>query len=162
MGSNKCPKCGAICGDYRNPFPTVDIILTRGRSIAIIKRKNPPYGWALPGGFIDYGETAENAAIREAKEETNLDIVNPQLFGVYSDPARDPRAHTMSVVYHANAVGEARAQDDATEIKFVEIEHLVFGVFKDNATWKDKPSLEYALAFDHKKIVSDFFNTFFV
>jgi ADP-ribose pyrophosphatase YjhB (NUDIX family) len=160
MGSNKCPKCGAICGDYRNPFPTVDILLLRGRSIAIIKRKNPPYGWALPGGFIDYGETAEHAAIRETKEETNLDIVNPQLFGVYSDPARDPRAHTMSIVYHAKAEGEARAQDDATEIKFVEIEHLVFGVFEGVVTW-DKPTFEYDLAFDHKKIITDFFNTFF-
>lgn len=158
MSSNKCPQCGAICGDVRNPFPTVDIIIHRGEDIAIIKRKNPPYGFALPGGFIDYGETAENAAIREAKEETNLDVVDPKLFGVYSDPARDPRAHTMSVVYHVAFPpgGKPKAQDDATEIVFVPLYVLTHepGMY-------DESYGVYELAFDHGKIVRDFYNMFF-
>lgn len=153
MPSNKCPKCGAICGDYRNPFPTVDIIIRQGDKVVIIKRKNPPYGWALPGGFIDYGETAENAAIREAKEETNLDMSFMRLFGVYSDPKRDPRAHTMSIVYTGEAEGEPKAQDDAVDIRLVSIYTLVRGDW-DEA--KKEFVFPYELAFDHKKILEDF------
>ena len=92
--------------EYRNPTPTVDIIITRndGREIVLIKRKNPPVGWAIPGGFVDEGEWVENAAIREAKEETELDVVLDELFYVYSDPTRDPRQHNMSTVFTAHAV----------------------------------------------------------
>lgn len=87
----------------RNPFPTVDIIIElHGGGIVLIRRKNPPPGWALPGGFIDYGESAEAAAIREAKEETSLDVQLVELLHVYSDPARDPRHHTLSTVFIAD------------------------------------------------------------
>ena len=84
---------------YLNPIPTTDIIIRVARGIVLIKRKNPPYGWAIPGGFIDYGETAEAAAIREAMEETSLVVKDLELVGVYSDPDRDPRHHTLSVVF---------------------------------------------------------------
>jgi 8-oxo-dGTP diphosphatase len=155
MPSSKCPKCGAVVGSYRNPFPTVDIIIpvrfnADGWGIVVIKRKNPPHGWAIPGGFIDYGESAEAAALREMKEETNL-VTNPQylkLFGVYSDPNRDLRAHTMSIVYETLYEDEClirdtmKAQDDAAEIEIVPIEELLRGE-------------KYPLAFDHKQILRD-------
>jgi 8-oxo-dGTP diphosphatase len=157
MPSSKCPKCGAIVGDYRNPFPAVDIIIpvrlnNNECGVVIIKRKNPPLGYALPGGFIDYGESAEAAALREMKEETNL-VTNPQylkLFGVYSDPNRDPRAHTMSIVYETVYEDEClirdtmKAQDDAVEIEIVPIKELL-------------REEKYPLAFDHKQILLDWY-----
>ena len=86
-------------GDFKNPIPTVDIIIElEGKGIILIKRKNPPYGWAIPGGFVDYGESLENAAMREAKEETSLDIELIKQFHTYSDPKRDKRFHTISTV----------------------------------------------------------------
>ncbi len=126
-------------------MPTVDIIIeTRtkdGRSgIVLIKRKNPPFGWALPGGFVDYGETLEHAAVREAKEETSLDIQLQCQMHTYSDPKRDPRKHTISTVFIAKACGKPVARDDAQEVK----------VFH-------KDELSFPLAFDHKKILSDYF-----
>lgn len=154
--SNKCPECGAICGDFRNPFPTVDIIIRRGSQIAIIKRKNPPYGWALPGGFIDYRETSRDAAIREAKEETNLDVKNLQFFGVYDNPDRDPRAHMMSLVYFGEAEGEPKAQDDATEIRFIDIYPLL-----NPDTCREEDRLDIELAFDHLQIIEDFYREYF-
>jgi len=126
---------------YKNPIPTVDIIIELKEGIVLIKRKNPPYGWAIPGGFIDYGESAESAAIREAKEETNLEITDLKQFHTYSEPNRDPRFHTISIVYVAKAKGIPQAKDDAMEI----------GVFtKDN--------LPEEIAFDHRKILEDYFN----
>ena len=130
----------------RNPFPTVDIIIEMGRNdkkqgIVLIKRKNPPYGWALPGGFVDYGESLENAAIREAKEETSLDIKLRTQFHTYSDPNRDPRQHTITTVYVAQASGKLKARDDAKEI----------GVFTED-------EITFPLAFDHEKILIDYFN----
>src|SRR3989338_6146180 len=96
------------------PFLTVDIIINlNNQGIVLIKRKNPPYGWALPGGFVDVGETVEHAAIREAKEETNLDIFNLKQFHLYSDPSRDPRMHTAACVFTADATGIPQAGDDA-------------------------------------------------
>jgi 8-oxo-dGTP diphosphatase len=126
---------------YRNPAPTVDIIIEwRQQGIVLIKRRNPPYGWALPGGFIDYGEPAELAALREAKEETTLDVELLEQLGVYSDPARDPRGHTMSVVFVASAdTGTPTAEDDAAEI----------GVFPHDA-------LPGELCFDHGQILADY------
>jgi ADP-ribose pyrophosphatase YjhB (NUDIX family) len=126
---------------YRNPIPTVDIIIEISGGIVLIKRKNPPFGWAIPGGYIDYGESAETAAIREAKEETGLDIENMRQFHSYSDPNRDPRHHTISVVFLANGKGKPKASDDAADI----------GVFKKNTLPQD-------LAFDHKNILDDYFN----
>jgi 8-oxo-dGTP diphosphatase len=103
---------------YRNPLPTVDIIieLVDGGApprVVLIKRNNPPQGWALPGGFVDYGESAEQAAVREAAEETGLQVELTALLGVYSDPSRDPRHHTLTTVYVARAQGEPVAGDDA-------------------------------------------------
>jgi ADP-ribose pyrophosphatase YjhB (NUDIX family) len=125
------------------PLCTVDIIirLPDGR-IVLIERKNPPPGWAIPGGFVDRGESAEDAAVREAKEETSLDVTLVRQFHVYSDPQRDPRFHTLSVVFEATATGEPHAQDDAKNL----------GVFtRDEA-------LALPLAFDHRKILQDFFD----
>jgi ADP-ribose pyrophosphatase YjhB (NUDIX family) len=130
----------------RNPIPTVDIIIEiqtndGQEGIILIKRKNPPYGWALPGGFVDYGETLEEAAIREAKEETSLDIRLKYQMHTYSDPDRDPRQHTITTVYIAQAEGEPVARDDAQEI----------AVFS-------RDELNFSLAFDHKKILEDYFD----
>ncbi len=136
----KCPHCGAMVVKYKNPLPTADIIITRGNQVLLIKRKNPPEGWALPGGFIDYGESAEQAAIREAKEETNLEIRNPKQFHTYSQPGRDPRFHTLTVVFSAEAKGELKAGDDAGEVRFFPINNLPENI-----------------AFDHKEIIKEFF-----
>jgi ADP-ribose pyrophosphatase YjhB (NUDIX family) len=135
-----CPDCGILVRTYRNPIPTADVIVQVGEGVVLIKRKNPPYGWAIPGGFIDYGESAEAAAIREVREETSLEVTDLRLFGVYSDPNRDPRHHTLTVVFSARAEGNARAGDDAEDI----------GVFT-------KGNLPAPLAFDHAKILADFF-----
>lgn len=131
---------------HRNPAPTVDIIIEVLKNdgqegIILIKRKNPPYGWALPGGFVDYGETLEEAAIREAKEETSLDIRLKCQMHTYSDPDRDPRQHTITTVYIAQAEGQPVARDDAQEI----------AVFS-------REELDFSLAFDHKKILEDYFD----
>jgi len=136
-----CPNCGKAITVYRNPIPTADIIIRIGPGVVLIDRKNPPFGWALPGGFIDYGETAEHAAIREAREETSLAVTDLKLVGVYSDPDRDPRHHTLTVVFAAQGHGIPEAADDAKGI----------GVF----IREDLPS---PLAFDHAKILEDFFS----
>ncbi len=129
--------------EFRNPFPTADIIIEiDGAGIVLIKRKNPPHGWAIPGGFVDYGESVEAAAIREAKEETSLDVELTRLLGVYSDPDRDPRFHTVSTVFVARASGNPVGQDDAAEAR-------VFT--RDN--------LPDDLAFDHRSILDDYFSS---
>ncbi len=110
-----------------------------GAPIVLVRRRNPPLGWALPGGFVDVGETVENAAVREAREETGLDVRLEALLGVYSDPRRDPRGHTVSVVYTATAGGAPRAGDDAAETG-------VFGL----------EELPAELAFDHRAILADY------
>lgn len=124
------------------PKLTVDIIIEMadrpGRPVVLIERRNPPPGWALPGGFVDVGETLEQAAVREAREETSLDVTLGRLLGNYSDPSRDARGHTVSAVYIAEARGEPRAADDA--------KHL--GVFD--------PSDTPPLAFDHAQIMADY------
>lgn len=125
--------------EHRNPVPTVDVIIRHMNGIILIRRKNPPPGWALPGGFVDYGETLEAAAVREAKEETGLDIRLLRQFHSYSDPHRDPRQHTISTVFLAEAAGHAMAGDDAAEV----------GVFSCNA-------LPDELAFDHRQIIEDY------
>ncbi len=137
-----CPHCGGAIVTYRNPAPTVDIVIyAPDRGVALIDRSNPPLGWALPGGFVDYGEAAERAAVREAKEETNLDVRLTGVLGVYSDPGRDPRMHTLSVVYTAVAIDPdcLQAGDDAGAARFFPL-----------GQWPE------ALAFDHRRILGDF------
>lgn len=128
---------------YRNPAPTVDIIIELGdrphRPIILIERHNEPLGWAIPGGFIDYGELAEVAARREALEEIGLEIELIEQFHVYSDPSRDPRSHTMSVVFLATATGDPQAGDDAKSC----------GIFE---SWRTPPNL----CFDHDRILKDY------
>ncbi|MFN7865327.1 MAG: NUDIX domain-containing protein, partial [bacterium] len=105
---------------YRNPAPTVDIIIelidSPHRPIVLIERKNPPFGWAIPGGFLDYGESVETAAIREAYEEISLQVQLIEQFHVYSDPNRDARQHTISIVFIATAKGKPIAADDAKKV----------------------------------------------
>lgn len=126
-----------------NPLPTADIIIElEERGIILIKRKNTPRGWALPGGFVDYGESLEEAARREAKEETSLDVELLGQLHTYSDPTRDPRHHTITTVFIARAAGLPAAADDAEEI----------GIFT-------RDSLPQPLMFDHGKILADYFNT---
>jgi len=137
-----CPHCGKVVVKHCNPFPTVDIIIEVEKGIVLIRRKNPPYGWALPGGFVDYGESLEAAAIREAREETSLDVELVSQLGAYSDPDRDSRMHTISVVFIARAGGQPRAADDAVDI----------GTF-------DRDTLPERLAFDHGRIMEDYFDS---
>jgi len=126
----------------KTPLVTVDIIIEVGnRDIVLIERKNPPHGWALPGGFVDYGESLERAAVREAKEETSLDVQLIEQFYSYSEPRRDPRHHTVSTVFIARASGEPRGADDAKTARLF--------------TETDLPS---PLAFDHARILMDYFN----
>ncbi|CAN5160504.1 NUDIX hydrolase [soil metagenome] len=126
----------------RTPLLTVDAIIAmvdrRERPVVLIERRHEPLGWALPGGFVDIGETVEQAAVREAREETGLDIQLQRLFGCYSDPSRDPRGHTASIVFMAEARGTPAASDDAAEV----------GLFD--------PARPPPLAFDHAKILSDY------
>ena len=125
----------------RNPFITVDIIIEINSGIILIKRKNPPPGWAIPGGFVDYGESLEDCARREAKEETGLDIKLMRQFHTYSDPGRDPRHHTVSTIFIATATGKPKAGDDAKEaVVFI------------------RESLPDDIAFDHNKILEDYFS----
>jgi ADP-ribose pyrophosphatase YjhB (NUDIX family) len=140
--NRKCPRCGLETEEYRNPVPTVDIIIeVMGRGIVLIKRKNKPVGWALPGGFVDYGETLEKAAVREAFEETSLKVELEGQFHTYSDPSRDPRQHTVSTVFIARADGTPKAADDAAEI----------GIFTEE-------QLPEMLMFDHAEILADYFS----
>ena len=124
---------------YRNPVPTVDILIRIDNGVVLIRRKHPPFGWALPGGFMDEGETCEAAAIPEAKEETGLDVTLEQLLYVYSDPTRDPRKHTITVAFTATASGMPVGMDDALEARIFSIEDL--------------PS---EIVFDHAKILNDY------
>lgn len=126
---------------YRSPNPTVDIIIEHKGGIVLIQRKNYPFGWAIPGGFVDYGESVEHAAIREAKEETNLRVRLKRQFHVYSDPNRDPRQHTISTVFIAEAKsGVLEGKDDARK-----------------AAIFTRRTLPKVMAFDHRKVLKDYF-----
>ena len=119
---------------FRNPKPTVDIVIeTRPDSVVLIRRKNPPHGWALPGGFVDEGESLESAAVREALEETCLDVKLVRQFHTYSDPARDPRHHTITTVYLATAQGAPLGADDAAEARVFAYDDLPDGIVFDHA-----------------------------
>ncbi|MEA2102462.1 MAG: NUDIX hydrolase [Thermodesulfobacteriota bacterium] len=149
-----CPECGHEIYLYHNPVPTVDMIIEYifgqdrdGRDrhgIVLVYRRNTPHGWALPGGFVDYGETLETAATREAKEETGLDLKGLQQFHCYSDPSRDPRSHTITTVFTATGTGVLRAGDDAKQAKVFDVtalpDNMVFdhaAIIRDYATWKN-------------------------
>ena len=139
-GEVRCPRCGEVVRLYRNPLLTVDIIIeVEGKGIILIERKNPPFGWAIPGGFVDYGETLEAAAAREAREETGMEIVELRQLHAYSDPKRDPRGHTVSVVFTAVGKGAPKAADDAKSLRIFPLDRL-----PEN------------LAFDHAAILSDY------
>ena len=127
--------------NYKNPVPTVDIIIEQGREFILIERKNFPHGWALPGGFVDYGESLESAAQREALEETGLNVNILGQFHTYSDPDRDSRKHTISTVFIAEAVGKPQAGSDALKARFF-----------------TKNTLPEKIAFDHALILEDYFN----
>ncbi len=128
---------------YRNPVPTVDIIIELidrpERPIILIERRNEPFGWAIPGGFVDYGESVETAAIREAKEEVSLDVELVEQFHVYSDPNRDSRQHTIAIVFIATATGEPKADDDAKSL----------GIF-------NRDEMPTNLCFDHDRIMREY------
>jgi 8-oxo-dGTP diphosphatase len=132
---------------HRNPIPTVDVIVEQNSRILMIRRKNDPYKGclALPGGFVDEGERIEDAARREANEETSLNIHLVDILGVYSDPKRDPRGHLISTAFVGivptdNLSVEASAQDDASEVEWIKLEAI------NNSN----------IAFDHKKILFDY------
>jgi ADP-ribose pyrophosphatase YjhB (NUDIX family) len=129
-----CPHCGKESQRYRNPFPTVDIIIEVEGRILLIERLNEPFGWALPGGFVDYGESLEEAAIREAQEETGLNLENLRQFKAYSDPERDPRQHNISMVFTAVAHEEPKAGDDAKQAQLFSIDELPTKLCFDHAT----------------------------
>ena len=125
----------------KTPLVTVDIIIEiDGHGIILIERRNPPHGWALPGGFVDYGESLEQAALREAKEETSLEVRLIEQFHIYSDPRRDPRHHTVSTVFIATANGNPRGADDAKAAR----------IFRED-------NLPAPIVFDHTQILKDYF-----
>jgi ADP-ribose pyrophosphatase YjhB (NUDIX family) len=129
-----------VAHTLKTPLLTVDIIIRFQGGIILIERKNPPPGWALPGGFVDVGESVEEAAVREAREETSLDVRLVEQFHVYSDPKRDPRFHTVSVVFIGEGTGTLEGRDDARRA----------AVF----TSADLPP---DIAFDHGRIIKDYF-----
>jgi len=124
--------------EHRNPAPTVDVvILLAGDRVVLVRRRNPPHGWALPGGFVDEGEPLAVAAAREAREETGLLVELAEQFHAYSDPRRDPRRHTISTVFLGRAAGDPRGGDDAAEARAF--------------PWTALPEL----VFDHAEILAD-------
>lgn len=125
-----------------HPIPTVDIIIKSKDKIVLIKRKNPPFGWALPGGFVEMGESVETAALREAEEETSIKVKNLKQFRVYSEPGRDPRFHTISCIFSASTEDLPKAASDAKEAKFFHREELPEDI-----------------AFDHRKIIDDYYKS---
>lgn len=142
MVEETCPQCSQPIRRYRNPVPTVDIIIEyRDQGLVLIERGKPPWGWALPGGFVEYGESLEDAARREAKEETGLEVELLGQFHTYSDPQRDPRQHTITTVYVAVARGRdaPKSGDDARSLTVFAPENL--------------PEV---LAFDHGQILEDY------
>jgi 8-oxo-dGTP diphosphatase len=141
-----CPECGKEIIVYKNPVPTVDILIAQpGKGVVLVERRFEPLGWALPGGFVEYGESAETAARREALEETGLEVTLRALLGVYSDPERDKRLHTISTVFIAvtDKPEALKGGDDAARAVFFPLD-----------------ALPENLAFDHTKMLADFASRF--
>ncbi len=137
-----CPKCGTLVVKYSNPLPTADVIVyDPQRGVILIKRKNPPYGFAIPGGFVEEGETVEHAAVREIREETSLDVELKGILGVYSHPMRDMRCHVMTTVFVARAkdLRKLCAGDDAQDAQFYALD-----------------GIPGELCFDHAKVMDHF------
>jgi len=135
-----CPRRGHRFQRHRTPVPAVDIIIEyQDQGVVLIRRLNPPLGWALPGGFVEYGESLEAAAVREAREETGLEVHLLGQFHTYSDPRRDPRQHVITTVFVARGHGTPQAADDARDLS----------VFAPEA-------LPRELAFDHARILADY------
>lgn len=137
-----CPHCNENISKYNNPYPTVDVVIYhKDYGIVLIERKNTPFGWALPGGFAEQGESLENAAMREMQEETSLDVKLQGILGVYSEPDRDPRFHTITITYvgHVDSPQNLCAGDDASKAKFYKLDNLPI-----------------SLCFDHDLAVSHF------
>jgi len=130
-----------MASEYRSPLVSVDIIIEITGGIVLIERSNPPYGWALPGGFVDYGESLEVAALREAKEETSLDVRLKEQLHSYSAPSRDPRQHTITTVFVATAQGIPKAADDAKTAAIFRAEKL-----------------PVPIVFDHARIIEDYWH----
>ncbi len=134
-----------MMSQFKNPIPTVDIIIeikdNDEKKIVLIERVNPPFGWAIPGGFVDYGEALEDAAMREAFEETGLKVKLTRQFHTYSDPSRDKRKHTITTVYIARSEGRPVAGDDAKNAKLFRLKDI-----PDN------------MVFDHRQILDDYIN----
>lgn len=134
-----CPHCGRELERWDQPRLTVDAVVTDGSGrVLLIERGHPPPGWALPGGFVDPGETLEEAVVRELREETSMDARSVRQFHTYSDPSRDPRHHTVSTVFLVEAEGIPRAGDDAARAEFF-----------------DPENLPEPMAFDHARILGD-------
>jgi ADP-ribose pyrophosphatase YjhB (NUDIX family) len=126
---------------HRFPRVTVDVIIEYEGGIVLVRRAHPPPGWAIPGGFVEYGETLEEAAVREAREETGLEVELTRQFHTYSDPERDPRGHTIGTVFVGRGRGGLQAADDAAEA-------IVF----------TRDRLPPEIAFDHRRILDDYFD----
>jgi len=157
----------------RKPGLAVDCIILIDGKVLLIHRRNPPHGWALPGGFVEYGETVEDAVRREMKEETGLDLADLRQFRVYSDPARDPRGHVVSVVFAARGIGKPEAGDDAKRYRLVNLNevaetgtvrvddqpHCQTGAAEAKSEVRNQKAEgrkgEQPLVFDHAKILRD-------
>jgi 8-oxo-dGTP diphosphatase len=135
---------------HRQPSLAVDCIILVGEKVLLISRRNPPLGWALPGGFVEYGESVEEAVRREMREETGLELENLRQFRVYSDPGRDPRGHTVSVVFAAHGVGEPKAGDDADRHRLIDLNEVA-----ETGTVPEG-TVPVPLVFDHARILEDF------
>jgi 8-oxo-dGTP diphosphatase len=135
-----CPKCGEALAPPPYPPPTVDAILEIAPGkVLLVWRRYPPIGWALPGGFVETGESVEEACAREIFEETGLVITDHRQMHVYSDPMRDPRGQTISTVFVSRPTGSPRAGDDAAEVATYPLD-----------------SLPDPICFDHARILEDF------
>lgn len=131
----RCPACGEPLTRFSFPLLTVDALIRNAAGeILLIKRRNPPPGWALPGGFVDYGETVEQAVMREVREETGLHLTELAQFRAYSDPRRDPRHHIVTLVFSAHATGQLAAGDDAADARFFPSDALPEDMAADHGT----------------------------